>query len=119
MFGEKIRVIRELRGLSQENVALKLGIAQNSYSKIERNETKLTTEMMTKIAAVLDVSPMDIITNQPAIINFQPNQGTQHSFGFVENYISNQKELMDKLLASKDEEIARLQKTIDSLIAKR
>ena len=35
MFGEKIKMIRELRGFSQENVAAKLGIAQNAYSRIE------------------------------------------------------------------------------------
>ena len=50
MHGQKIRIIRELRGFSQEYLANKLGIAQNSYSKIETNRTKLNTEMLTKIA---------------------------------------------------------------------
>jgi transcriptional regulator with XRE-family HTH domain len=118
-YGEKIRFIRETRGLSQENLAAQLGIAQNSYSKIERNETKLSTAMLKKIADVLDVSPMDIITSQPAIVNFQPNQGTQQSFGFVENVVLSQKELYEKIIASKDEEIARLAKLVETLAAKR
>jgi transcriptional regulator with XRE-family HTH domain len=118
-YGEKIRMIRELRGWSQENIAAKLGIAQNSYSKIETNQTKLSAEMMSKIADVLEVSPLDIITNQPAIINFQPNQGTQQSFGYIENYINSQKEVYEKMLAAKDEEIGRMQKIIDSLLANR
>jgi len=118
-YGEKIRFIRETRGLSQENVAHQLGIAQNSYSKIERNETKLTADMLQKIATVLDVSPMDIITNQPAIVNFQPNQGTQQSFGYVENVVLSQKELYDKIIASKDEEIAHLKQLVDKLLEKK
>ena len=48
MYGEKIRMIREIRNLSQEYMADQLGIKQNSYSKIENNQTKLTTEMFAK-----------------------------------------------------------------------
>jgi transcriptional regulator with XRE-family HTH domain len=118
-YGEKIRTIRELRGLSQENVATLLGIAQNSYSKIETNHTKLTTDIMKKLADILDVSPMDIISGQPTIVNFQANSGTQNSFGYIENYIANQKEMFEKMLASKDEEIFRLNKLIESFIAKK
>jgi transcriptional regulator with XRE-family HTH domain len=118
-YGEKIRFIRETRGLSQENVAAQLGIAQNTYSKIERNETKLTADMLQRVADVLGVSPMDIITGQPAIVNFQPNQGTQQSFGYVENVILSQKELYEKMLVSKDEEIARLTKMVEVLLGKK
>ena len=118
MYGTKIRVIRELRGWSQENMAARIGIAQNTYSKIENDRVKLSTEMLTKIAEALDVSPLDIITNQPAIVNFQSNQGTQQSFGYVENFINNQKELYEKLLTAKNEEIQRLSKIIENLMNK-
>jgi len=53
MYGEKIRLIREMRGFSQENVAAKLGIMQNAYSRIENNQTKLESSMLVKIAEVL------------------------------------------------------------------
>jgi transcriptional regulator with XRE-family HTH domain len=119
MYGEKIRLIREMRGFSQENVAAKLGIAQNAYSRIETNQTKLEAQMLTKIAEVLEVSPLDILSSQPAIINFQSNKGTQQSFGYVETVISGQKELYEKMLAGKDEEIARLNKIIEKLLAKK
>jgi transcriptional regulator with XRE-family HTH domain len=118
MFGEKIRLVREMRGFSQENVAAKLGIAQNAYSRIETNQTRLESGMLVKIAEVLGVSPMDILSSQPAIINLQSNKGTQQSFGYVENLVSGQKELYEKMLSSKDEEIARMQKIIDSLLKK-
>lgn len=98
-------MIREMRGLSQETVADKLNIKQNAYSKIETNQTRLTTEMLDKLSKVLEVSPLDIMSQQPAIVNFQPNQGTQQSIGYIETFVSTQKEIYDKLIASKDAEI--------------
>jgi transcriptional regulator with XRE-family HTH domain len=119
MFGEKIRLIREMRGLSQENVATLLGIAQTAYSRIETNQTKLDSGMLVKISEVLGVSPMDILSSQPAIINLQSNKGTQQSFGYVETVMSGQKELYEKMLEGKDAEIVRLNKIVEKLLAKK
>lgn len=116
MHGEKIRMIREIRNYSQEYMADRLGIKQNSYSKIENNQTKLTTEMLQKIADVLQVSPMDIMNQQPAIINLQSNQGTQHAIGYIETFISSQKDVFDKLIVAKDAEIENLKNIINQLL---
>lgn len=118
MYGTKIRMVRELRGYSQEYMAEKLGIAQNTYSKIETNHSKLSTDTMQKIAAVLEISPMDILSQQPAIINLQSNQGTQQAFGYIETFISSQKELYSQIIDSKDAEIVRLTALVNNLIHK-
>ncbi|MCW3073498.1 MAG: helix-turn-helix domain protein [Flaviaesturariibacter sp.] len=115
MYGEKIRVIRELRGFSQEHMASELGIAQNTYSKIETNQSKLSAETLQKVAEVLGVSPVDILSNQPTIVNFEPNQGTQ-GIAHIEHFYSYQREFVEKMVASKDSEIAHLKEIIDSLI---
>jgi transcriptional regulator with XRE-family HTH domain len=119
MYGDKIRLIREMRGLSQENVATLLGIGQNSYSRIETNQAKLDVKMLEKIADALGVSPMDILSTQPAIINFQSNKGTQQSIGYVEHFDSGKQELYEKMLGDKDREIERLNNIIEKLIAKK
>ena len=119
MYGDKIRFAREIRGFSQENVAARLGIAQNTYSGYETNQIKISAEMLEKIAKVLEVSPMDLMSQQPAIINFQSNTGTQQLFGYVETFVSNQKDLYEQMLTSKNEEIIRLQKMIDALMENR
>lgn len=36
--GNKIRKIREIKGLKQENVADKIGLSLSSYGKIERGK---------------------------------------------------------------------------------
>ena len=48
--GEKIRKIRELKGLKQSNLAEKLGLTMNGYGKIERGETTITLERLEQIS---------------------------------------------------------------------
>lgn len=115
MYGEKIKIIRELRGFSQEYMANKLEVAQNTYSKIETGQTKLTAEMLKKISDLLGVSPVDILSNQPAIINFESNQGTQ-GIGHIEHFYTFQREFVEKMVASKDSEIQHLKEIINGLI---
>jgi transcriptional regulator with XRE-family HTH domain len=115
MYGDKIRTIRELRDFSQEYMADKLGIAQNTYSKIETNQTKLTAEMLKKVAEILGVSPVDILSNQPTIVNFEPNQGTQ-GIAHIEHFYTFQREFVEKMITSKDEEIATLKHIIEGLL---
>ena len=116
MHGQKIRIIRELRGFSQEYLANKLGIAQNSYSKIETNRTKLNTEMLTKIADSLEVSVNDILSNQPVFVNFHGDDLPTKSKDGKNNSEVNQINWLEKLLIEKNKEIERLSKIIEKLI---
>lgn len=116
MYGEKIKTIRELRGFSQEYMADKLGIAQNTYSKIETGQTNLKIDTLIKLAEILGVSPMDIVSNQPAIINFESNHGTKQGIAHVEHFYIYQREFVEKMVASKDSEIQHLKEIISGLL---
>jgi transcriptional regulator with XRE-family HTH domain len=59
---ENIKVIREKKNLSQENIADELGIAQNAYGLIENGKRKLTYERLAQIAIIFECSVIDIIT---------------------------------------------------------
>ncbi|QTN38955.1 helix-turn-helix transcriptional regulator [Cryomorphaceae bacterium] len=52
---KNIRVIREIKGLSQEYVSLKLEISQSAYAKMERGETKLTVQRLKDICQILEI----------------------------------------------------------------
>ncbi len=56
MIAETIRKLRLERSLTQEYVALELGISQNAYCKIENGQVQLTIERLQKIAAVLNTT---------------------------------------------------------------
>ena len=59
--GEKIRQIRELKGYSQEYISNKLGVSQRAYSKIERNERRVTIELLEKISVIFKVNKRDLM----------------------------------------------------------
>lgn len=58
---EKIRNIRELKNLTQEYMAEKLGITQAGYSKLENGSTVLTYAKLIQIAKILEINIEDII----------------------------------------------------------
>ena len=60
--GTKIRLGRQKKGLSQENMAQVLGITQPAYSHIERNAGSLTIDRLQKIAEYLEVSIGELLS---------------------------------------------------------
>lgn len=52
---ENVRLLRGRRGLSQERLALEAGVDRTLVSKIERTIANPTLEVLTKLAAVLEV----------------------------------------------------------------
>ncbi len=55
--GELVGSHRTNRGISQENMAVLLGISRRSLSRIENNEVPLTLELLFKMAVVFRVRP--------------------------------------------------------------
>jgi transcriptional regulator with XRE-family HTH domain len=59
---ENIKSIRENLGYSQEYVASKIGMAQNSYGLIENGKRGLSYDKLEQIAIVFNCKVIDIIT---------------------------------------------------------
>lgn len=55
-FSERLKTLRKEAGLTQVDVASKLGISQPAYASWERGVKKPTQENLVKIAQVLNVS---------------------------------------------------------------
>jgi len=56
-----IRTIREQKSYSQYDVAARMQMSQNAYSKIELGHTRLTVERLLHIAHIFDMQVIDII----------------------------------------------------------
>ena len=54
---KKLRAIRALQGVSQDEIAVSVGISQAKLSRAERGYLQLTAEEKEKIAKVLDLKP--------------------------------------------------------------
>lgn len=78
MTGNKLRLLREFRNYSQEYVAKKLGITQNTYSRVENNQTRVTTERLHQIAQILDVPVGELVSNDELVIHFDHPLSNHH-----------------------------------------
>ena len=57
----RLKAIREEKGISQADLAEKTGLSRTTISKIENNEeVNVTTQTIKKISDVFGVSPSDI-----------------------------------------------------------
>ena len=71
--GTQIRKIRELKDLTQEDVARELGCSQNAYSKIERGQTDPKFSKLKRIAKIFNVELAFIINFDENMV-FNENQ---------------------------------------------
>lgn len=87
LVGDKIRNLRTLKGLSQENMAEMLDMSLVAYGDIERNKTKdVNLKRLEQIAGVLGITVSDILAFGDRVSNFFDqcnhavgvNNGEQH-----------------------------------------
>lgn len=111
----KIKNLRNERKISQEEIAEKLGIEQNTYSRIESGKAKLKHEHAILIANILNVPITELVDDDLLIINIQDNKvetGTQQLIQNIVNTINvEQKEMIEylKSLLNKKEDLITLQ----------
>ncbi|NQZ76833.1 MAG: helix-turn-helix domain-containing protein [Ekhidna sp.] len=104
--GEKIKTVREAKGLSQKQVALSINMDPSQYSKIEKSKTDPSVSTLEKIADALSVSLPEL---------FQSDE-------IFKDIDSADKTIMEKLRLieqlDEDEKLSVF-KIIDSLFAKK
>jgi len=119
--GDKIKKIRDLKGLKQDEMASLLNISTQAYSKIERNETKLDDERLEQIAKILELSP-DFIKNfdeNSLFINsMNEYQHSNQSSGqtVINHFYGNESNaVLQKTIEQQTELIAALKQEVDFL----
>mgnify|MGYP000008443588 FL=1 len=109
--GDTIRSIRQARGFSQEFVALKLGITQQSYSNLEKKPDGATLGRLKELAKILDIDLMTLIGETASMVQNNLNQqGGQAASNMVINQNSEQKYAYQKMIDHLEEEIEFLRK---------
>ena len=112
MLNKNLRIIREIRGYSQDYIANQLGISQNAYSKLERGETGIDEKKLEQISKVLNVSSETIKNFSEAIVfnNSHCNNGVGNYANYIVNPLEKIVELYENIIRLKDEEIVSLKK---------
>jgi transcriptional regulator with XRE-family HTH domain len=115
--GQKIKKLRELKGLKQEDLAHKLGITQSAYSKMEIGTVDIPFSKLEEIASILGISIENIIGfNEAIVFNLKNNKKAN---GLVINQISqSEKKLYDDYIESLKIENNYLKNMIEKLLNK-
>lgn len=112
--GDTIRLTRQARGFSQEFVALKLGITQQSYSNLEKKPDGATLGRLKELAKILDIDLMTLIGETNSMVQNNSNQqGGQAASSMVINQNSEQKYAYQKMIDHLEEEIEFLRKFLE------
>jgi transcriptional regulator with XRE-family HTH domain len=99
--GRNLATFRKLRDRKAMEVAEHLGIKEAAYTKYERGESKITIELIQKVAEFLNVDPLQIVTANPGhVIEHLTNSNVAFNGGRVKaNYADkNQTEVMMKMM---------------------
>ncbi|MFV0298617.1 MAG: helix-turn-helix domain-containing protein [Hyphomicrobiaceae bacterium] len=64
--GERLSALRKVAGLSQNELAEKLGISRSSYQYYERNERDLPSSLLLTICELFDDDAHRILTGHPS-----------------------------------------------------
>ena len=117
---EKIRVLRKMNQLSQEEMAEKMNMSRSGYAKLERGESKLNFERLKQIADIFQVNLVELIAMANGTsFNFNENATQSNYYGDSGKLTSEIEKLnfiiqhQQELLAQKDKEIELLRCLID------
>ncbi len=108
---ENIRILREIKGLSQDYMAMKLDITQSGYAKLESGKCNITMQRLAEIAHILEVEPKDLLSNQTNFYHFENNQ-VANATQIVENLHIANKEVYDRIINKMEEEIQFLRSMV-------
>lgn len=102
---KNIRVIREIKGLSQEYMSLRLHISQSAYAKLERGETKMTVDRLKEICKVLEIDMLELFRESHILERLQGNPSSFDHSGSPsrKSYSTHLDTLKDELMMLKEE----------------
>ena len=104
--GDKIRKVREAKGLSQKQVALSLGMDQAQYSRIENSKTDPSFSNVTKIAKALGIELSELFKSDEVFKDVNSyDKSLIEKLGIIEKLDDKEKQafysILDALVAKK------------------
>jgi transcriptional regulator with XRE-family HTH domain len=108
----KIKKLRVEKGLSQTEMADRLNITRTAYHNIESGESYSWARYLSEILDIFGTSPKDFFSDIHGNVINQSNF-TTGAIGYVETLHQENREIYEKLLAAKDEQIALLKDLLE------
>lgn len=114
---EIIRSLRQEKDWSQKDMAEKLHMSVNGYSKIERGETEPNLSRLQQIADILGVQLNDLLPKNEGCVFFQINEGDDNSQNFYNTTqnLETEVERLKLILTHKDELLAQQARELSNM----
>lgn len=118
---EKIRLVRETKNWSQDDMADKLNMSTNGYAKIERGETRLNLPKMEQIAQIFGMDLIELLSISGKGVVYVFGDNSTNTGSHSSNYYGASQELTTELeklklaLLHKDELLTQQAREIETL----
>ena len=117
---EKLKIMRQCKNWTQEEMAEKLGWAVNSYAKVERGESDIKLDKLKKVAEIMGIDVQELIdSSEKTIFNFVENcthGNLAHcTILLTETQCAHELEKSRLIIEQKDKEIKLLNEQINQL----
>lgn len=73
-FGANVRRLRQLRGITQEDLAYAVGTTAAALSRVENGRANFTVRTLAKVAAALDADPVGMLTDRGEFTRFEEDR---------------------------------------------
>ena len=98
--GDKIRLLRTQKGLTQEHMAEMLGMSSTGYANIEQNKTNVSFKKLEEIAKNLETNIFELLSMGEKSIFYIPQtneNGTNNGYVINHNLPTEYQELANKV----------------------
>jgi transcriptional regulator with XRE-family HTH domain len=65
LFGDRVRVLREEKNVTQEELGRRVDLSRTSITNIEKGRQRVLLHQMVEIASALDAKPQDLMPAEP------------------------------------------------------
>lgn len=112
---EKVKKVRELSNLTQEEMASQLNMSTNGYTKIEQGKTRLNIPMLERIAAILGINLTELLNINDKNLVCLISENSQNSSNYYANETTIELEKLQLILNHKDELLLQKDREIEAL----
>lgn len=112
---EKVKKVRELSNLTQEEMASQLNMSTNGYAKIEQGKTRLNILMLERIAAILGINLTELLNINDKNLVCLISENSQNSSNYYANETTIELEKLQLILNHKDELLLQKDREIEAL----
>ena len=105
---ENIRKIRKSKGLTQEEMAHRMGISLTAYRDLEKGETSIINANLQKIAALLET------TTEELVLGYRPVQMEGPGLEDIKEEYTGRVSVLEKRITDLEKLVCTLEETISA-----